>query len=206
MKTALVSAVLLFLMVHPALSRVIGTFGRTYKILERDALEEIQERADHVNWKSKLGGIQPEEFHPRGLRELPRARSDNTFLIDMTYTLDFDIPDGKGGILYPRGYRFNPLSYLSLKQTLVVFNGDDPLQIAWLKSSGLLLKNDTVLLLSGGSFVNVEKNLDRLVYYVTPQIVDRFHLRFTPAVIQQSDRMMEVREFRVTGKDEQYDR
>jgi conjugal transfer pilus assembly protein TraW len=201
MKIVMVSAALLFLIVQPAQSRVIGTFGKTYEIIERDALEEIQERAAQINWKSKLDGIQPKEFLPRGLKDLPRAGWDNTFLVDMTYTLDFDIPDGKGGILYPKGYRFNPLDYLSFNQTLVVFDGDDPLQIAWLRSSGLLSKNNTVLLLSGGSFSDVGKGLDRLVYYVTPQMVDRFHLRFTPAVIQRRDRMMEVREFRVAGKD-----
>jgi conjugal transfer pilus assembly protein TraW len=115
----------------------------------------------------------------------------------MTYTLGFDIPDGKGGILYPKGYRFNPLDYLPFNQTLVVFDGNDPLQVAWLKTSGLLKTSDTMLLLSGGSFIDVGKGLNRLVYYATPQIVERFHLRATPSVIRRRDKLMEVQEIRV---------
>jgi len=26
----------------------------------------------------------------------------------MTYTTEIDVPDGKGGVLYPKGYTFNP--------------------------------------------------------------------------------------------------
>ena len=197
MKSLVLILVLLLITVQPGLARILGTFGKTYPIVERDALEEIQDRAAQINWKSELDRIRPENFRPQGLPELPRAGEDRSFLVDMTYTLEFDIPDGKGGTLYPKGYRFNPLDYLSFNQTLVVFDGDDPLQVAWLRSSGLLSKNDTVLLLSRGSFVDVGKGLNRLVYYATPQMIDRFHLRATPSVVRRRDKLMEIQEIRV---------
>ncbi|WP_020678142.1 hypothetical protein [Geopsychrobacter electrodiphilus] len=197
MKHFVLIAVLILLTVQPGLARVLGTFGKTYPVKERDALAEIQERAAQVNWKSKLDKIRPEGFRPTGLPVLPRAVEDRSFLVDMTYTLEFDIPDGKGGILYPKGYRFNPLEYLPFGQTLVVFDGDDPLQIVWLKTSGVLTKPNTMLLLSGGSFVDVGKGLKRPVYYATPQIVERFHLRAAPSVIRRRDKLMEVQEIRV---------
>ncbi len=43
----------------------------------------------------------------------------------MTFTLGNDIPDGKGGVLYPKGYAFNPSNYLSLTSLLVVIDSDD---------------------------------------------------------------------------------
>jgi len=201
MRSLVLISVLLLITVQPGLARILGTFGKTYPIIERDALEEIQERAAQINWKTELDRIKPEKFRPQGLPELPRAVEDSSFLVDMTFTLSFDIPDGKGGTLYPKGYRFNPLDYLSFNQTLVIFDGDDPLQIAWLRSSGLLSKNDTVLLLSRGSFVDVGKGLDWLVYYVTPQMVDRFHLRATPSIIRCQDKLMEVEEVKVERED-----
>lgn len=197
MKHLVLISVLLLVTVQPGLARVLGTVGRTYPIIERDALEEVQERAAQINWRSKLDRIKPEKFRPQGLPWLPRAVKDRSFLVDMTYTLGFDIPDGKGGILYPKGYRFNPLDYLPFNQTLVVFNGEDPLQVSWLKTSGLLSKSDTVLLLSGGSFVDVGKRLNHLVYYATPQIVARFHLQVTPSIIRCQDKLMEVEEVKV---------
>lgn len=201
MKPLVLIVVCILFSVQPGLARVLGTFGKTYPIIERDALEEIQKRAAQVNWKSTLDKVRPEEFRPQGLPDLPRAVDDRSFLVDMTYTLGFDIPDGKGGTLYPKGYRFNPLDYLPFNQTLVVFDGDDPLQTAWLKASGLLSKSDTMLLLSGGSFIDVGKGLNRLVYYATPQIVERFHLRVTPSIIQSRDNLMEVQEIRVEKED-----
>ena len=201
MRSLVLILVLFLITVQPGLARILGTFGKTYPIIERDALEEIQERAAQINWKSELDRIKPQKFRPQGLPELPRAVEDRSFLVDMTYTLEFDIPDGKGGILYPKGYRFNPLDYLSFNQTLVVFDGDDPLQVTWLRSSGMLSKNNTVLLLSRGSFVDVGKGLNRLVYYATPQMVDRFHLRATPSVIRRRDKLMEIQEVRVERED-----
>ena len=41
----------------------------------------------------------------------------------MTYTTEIDVPDGKGGILYPKGYTFNPLEYLTYSKTIIVING-----------------------------------------------------------------------------------
>jgi len=201
MKPLVLITVLVLLFVQPGLARVLGTFGKTYPVIERDALEEIQERAAQVNWKSALDRIRPEGFRPKGLPDLPRAAKDRSFLVDMTYTLGFDIPDGKGGILYPKGYRFNPLDYLPFNQTLVVFDGDDPLQVAWLKASGLLSKSGTMLLLSDGSFIDVGKGLNRLAYYASPQIVERFHLRVTPSVIRRRGKLMEVQEIRVERED-----
>ncbi|ORJ57500.1 hypothetical protein [Geothermobacter hydrogeniphilus] len=196
-----IAVLFILLLVQPGQARVLGTFGKTYPIIERDALEEIRERAARVNWQSALDRIRPEEFRPEGLPRLPRAAEDRAFLVDMTYTLGFDIPDGKGGILYPKGYRFNPLDYLPFNQTLVVVDGDDPLQLDWLRGSGLLDKGGTVLLLAGGSFVELARDLDRPVFYLTPQIRERFHLRAVPAVIRRREKMMAVREIRVETKE-----
>ena len=35
-------------------AKVLGTYGATYPIAERDALEEIQERARQVDWQKVL--------------------------------------------------------------------------------------------------------------------------------------------------------
>jgi len=205
MRSLVLVAVLLLLSVQVGQTRVLGTFGKTYRIVERDALEEIMERAGQVDWQSKLDKLKPENYRPGWLARLPRAGEDRTFLVDMTYTLGFDIPDGKGGILYPKGYRFNPLDYLPFNQTLVVVDGDDPLQLDWLQASELLSGPDTVLLLCGGSYVDLSKSLGRPVYYLNRQIVDRFHLRSVPSVIRRRDKLMEVREINVErgqgGKD-----
>ena len=56
------------------------------------------------------------------------ARKERTFLVDMTYTLDRDIADEKGNVVYPKGYTFNPLDYITYPGTLVILDGNSPTQ------------------------------------------------------------------------------
>jgi conjugal transfer pilus assembly protein TraW len=118
----------------------------------------------------------------------------------MTYSLDFDIPDGKGGILYPKGYQFNPLDYVPFNQTLVVIDGEDPDQVDWLKASPLVKRPDTLILLTGGAFSEIGQGLGRAVFYATRQIVKRFQLKAVPSVIRRDGRMMEVEEIEIPEK------
>lgn len=197
LKVAIPVLVLCSLTVLPAQAKVIGTVGQVYPIAERDALTEIEERAKAVNWRSILDKEKPEDFRPSNLVQLPRAQHDRSFLVDMTYTLEFDVPDGRGGILYPRGYRFNPLDYVPFNQTLVVLDGDDPEQVDWLKRSSLLSEPGSQILLIQGAFSRVGEQLGRAVFYADRRILERFNLVAVPSVISRKGRLMEVKEIEI---------
>lgn len=172
----------------------LGNIGMTYPIKERDAQEEIQERAKTVDWKKVLSRVKPENYRPANVITLPRASKDNTFLVDMTYSLEMDIPDGKGGVLYPKGFTYNPLDYVPYHKTLVVIDATDPDQIAWFNASEYSPRKDVTLLITGGNYLEAGKKTDRPVFYATEIIRDRFGLQAVPSVIRQKFRMMEVKE------------
>jgi len=197
LKMAIPVLVLCSLTVLPAQAKVIATVGQVYPIVERDALTEIEERAKEVNWRSILDKEKPEDFRPSNLVPLPRATHDRSFLVDMTYTLEFDVPDGRGGIRYPRGYRFNPLDYVPFNQTLVVLDGDDPEQLDWLKKSSLLSETGSQILLTQGAFSKVGERLGRAVFYADRRILERFNLAAVPSVISRKGRLMEVKEIEI---------
>ena len=199
MKPLNISLVLVFCALYfcPAQAKVIGSFGRVYPIAEPDALAEIEERARSINWQSVLDKEKPEDFRPSNLVALPRASHDRFFLVDMTYTLEFDVPDGHGGILYPRGYRFNPLDYLPFNQTLVILDGDDPDQLAWLQNSSFLKDSTSMILLTRGAFSTVGERLGRAVFYADRRILERFNLAAVPSVVTRRGRLMEVKEIEV---------
>jgi conjugal transfer pilus assembly protein TraW len=185
----------LWLALAPAAgAKVLGSVGATYAIAERDALEEIEARARAVDWRSVLGREEPENYRPPEAVRLPRARLERVFLVDLSWTLPFDVPDGKGGVLYPRGYSFNPLDYVSFGQTLVILDGGDPDQVDWFRNSGFARKPDVLLLLTEGSFTTVSDQLKRHVYYADRRITERFRLAAVPSVITRQGRLMEVRE------------
>ncbi len=179
----------------------LGTVGAVYPIAEPDAVSEIEERARQVDWERLIGGKIVEKkvsaYRPAGLKSLPRTEKGRKYDIDLTYTLTGDIPDGEGGVLYPRGYRFNPLDYLTFPNTIVVLDGADPEQVGWFKSSQYFDNFKTILLITGGSYSDLSRELRRPVYYADGAIIDRFRLKATPAVVKQQGKKMEAQEIAV---------
>ena len=182
----------------------LGVLGATYPIIERDALKEIQERARAVDWEKAFDRNKAKEkiknYKPRNLSKLPRALKDKTFLVDMTWTLDIDIPDGKGNILYPKGYTFNPLEYVQLPSTIVVIDGSDEGQVKWFAESDYMNDYNVTFMISDGSYYDLIKKFRRPVYFADSRIIGRFRLKAVPSVIRQKDKYMEVQEVAITKK------
>jgi conjugal transfer pilus assembly protein TraW len=185
-------------------SRDLGTSGATYSIAERDALEEIEERARQVDWGKLFDREKSEQkiksYKPKDLALLPRADRDSVRSVDISYRLEFDIPDGQGGILYPRGFSFNPLDYIVYPRTIVVINGTDREQVEWFKGSSYAGKLTTVLWITDGSYFDLSVELGRAVFYANAMIVNRFDLRAVPCVIAQKGNLLEVFEIDVKAR------
>lgn len=180
-------------------AKELGTVGAVYPIKENDALEEIEERVKQKDWGKYFNDRQEKikSFKPEGLNELVRAKENKTYTVDMTYTLNFDIPDGKGGILYPKGYTFNPLDYVIFPKTLVFIDADDKKQLSWLKTSEYNKDEKVILLITGGSYYKVMEELKRPVFYADKVILDKFKIQAVPAIVTQKGRGMEVREIAI---------
>lgn len=180
----------------------LGTIGATYPIKEKDALVEIQEKAGALKQsrikaelQKAVRGYRPGDS--QGRAALKAAKEERTFTVDLTHTLEFDIPDGKGGVLYPKGYRFNPLDYVNYPRTLVAIDGADTRQVEWFRSSPYSKDLSVTLLISNGSYRDLAKTLKRPVFYTTGAIIEKFRLRAVPSIIAQKGRVMEVREVAV---------
>ena len=180
----------------------LGVFGNTYKIAEKDSITELKEKAAQVNWKKIFNRDKAESLiknYRPDLIKLQKTDKNNQFLVDMTSSLEFDIPDGKGGILYPKGFSFNPLDYINFYKTLVVFDGTDDAQVQWCKNTYANDYNST-LLISDGSYYDLSKKFGRPVFYASADIIIRFKLKKVPSVISQKDKYMEVKEIAVDKK------
>jgi conjugal transfer pilus assembly protein TraW len=205
---ALVCAFVLLQILQPAntLPADLGVVGKTYPMLERDVSEEIRARIGRIDWKEVLSrsglGEKARRFKPYGLKELPRAGQDTNRLVSVEYTLDMDIPDSRGNVLYPRGYTFNPLDYMSYSKTMVVFNGDDDKQVAWFRKSPYLKKVDVIVLITGGDYLTLSADLGQPVYFLDTRIAEKLQLRAIPSIIRQMNRFMEVREIKVDYEDD----
>lgn len=176
----------------------LGKVGAIYPIAEKDALVEIEQKAKGIDWSKVIKRKPIEEYNgPEERMSLPRATRERSFPVDMTYTLQMDIPDGKGGILYPKGYTFNPLDYINFTKTLVVINGNDPEQVEWFGASEYRGRADVMLLLTEGSYRNLGKKLDVPLFYADSTIIERLRLAAVPSVVKQDVRVMMVHEYAI---------
>jgi conjugal transfer pilus assembly protein TraW len=192
----LITGVVVMLWTAAVMANNLGVVGRTWPIAETDALTEIEARARQVDWNKIIDKKKVENFQgPPDRVSLPRAKRNRSFPVDLTYTTDIDVPDGKGGILYPKGYTFNPLDYVTYPKTIVVIDGSDPEQVKWLAVSEYATRLDVTLLLIEGRYGPVAKRVKRPVFYANRKIIDRFGLKAVPSIIRQKGRLMEVTEF-----------
>lgn len=174
--------------------------GQTYEIAEPDALAEMKQRAASINWEKLLKekGMEAfENYQPKNLRTLPKAARNSTRLVDMSYTLEMDVPNAQGGVLYPEGYTFNPLEYVPFTGILVVIDPTDPDQENWFIQSEYAENLHTRLLITNGKHMDVAKRLERPVFYLSMIIAQRLDLKAVPSIVMQKDKFMEVKEIDV---------
>lgn len=175
----------------------LGVFGRTYPITEKDAIQELKDRAAAIDWRQVFSPEKTEKaikgYKPESLF-LPTVLENRKRLVDISYSLEMDIPDGKGGILYPRGYVFNPLAYVNFSKTLVVINGKEAAQVDWFAGSSHAKKFETLLLITDGSYYDLAQKFKRPVFYATSRIIERLQLQAVPSVARQNGKYLEVDE------------
>jgi hypothetical protein len=188
-----------------AIAKEIGSIGATYPIIERNGTDVLRERAAQIDWTSMFNKAGKEALgkRPDDVRDLPRAKVPAKRIVDMTYTLDMDVPDFKdpSKVLYPKGYKFNPLEYMpDFRQTFVFINATDKKQIAWFKTSRYADDDNVNLFITAGDIVPTIKAVKVRVYYADGRIIDRFGVKAVPSVVRQAGNDMEVEEFAVSQK------
>ena len=175
----------------------LGVTGATYPVVEKDALAELESMSQGVTIQDfidkdealkKIKGFRP------ATRSLPRATEEREFLVDMTYSLEFDIPDQYGNILYPKGYRFNPLGYYTVRKIYVVLDGEDQAQLDWYKRSPYMNNASAMLMITRGSYGDLSDTLKRPVFYALESVTERFQLAHTPSIVWQEGEYMRVKE------------
>ena len=166
--------------------------GPTSAVIETDLAEALRQRAVSVDVE-RLRSAQA-RYQPANLQALPRATKDVTTMVDLTHTLEQDVQDANGQVLYPAGFTFNPLRYVSLSGALVVIDGSDPEQVAWFQGSPYVKNHRALLLLSGGLAAPLRDELARPVAYLTEDIALRLQVRAVPSVVIEQENQLVIRE------------
>jgi conjugal transfer pilus assembly protein TraW len=191
---------IVFVFAVPLFARDLGTFGTTYKIAEKDIITEIEKRASETDWQGKFESEKDRLRKEAGMASmsLPPAEKDRSYYVDMTYTLGKNIPkvDTSGkitGVLYSKGFTYNPLDYADITETYVILNGTREAELRWFDK---YYKDDyrAYPIITEGDAFDVAEKLGRGVFKLDAQFRDRFEIENTVSVIYEdfSRKMMRV--------------
>jgi conjugal transfer pilus assembly protein TraW len=194
----LLTIILAFSLHMEAFAKDLGKYGATYPIIEEDAIAQMKKAIATYDWE-KFKSKQREKiknFKPKDLVDLPTVQEDKVFTVDMTGSIKEDIIGRDGVVIYPRGYRYNPMEYVFMRRILVFINGKDEKQIQWYKKSPYPGDMRTMLLITDGSYLDVRKKLNTpSVYYANKEIIDRMGIKAVPSVAVQKGIELEVRQY-----------
>jgi conjugal transfer pilus assembly protein TraW len=124
---------------------------------------------------------------------LAPAIATRTRFVVPFYTLEDDIrlPDGR--LLYAKGYTFNPLSYVSLPQRLIVV---PPRGLDWAMREAA--PGDDILLTAGSAgdsdAITLGEKHHRPIFILEDRIKTRLGLTVAPVIIRQTGQRLELRE------------
>lgn len=168
-----------------------ATIGRTWPIAEPDALTEIEARVGRqpANIASRFGprdrwsAMQVASLAPAALS---RVRSVVPF-----HTLAFDFRWADGRIVYPKGFTFNPLAYVTLPQRLVVVAPRD-LGCAL----GQANPTDFILLAAGKGAdpIALSEKAQRPIFLLETRVKERLRLTVAPVIVRQVGQKLELTE------------
>lgn len=202
MKRALAAAT--FLALAPAAEALdLGVIGPTYGIQEPHLLVDIQRRLREKERSGELGRLM-EKARARGVESVrspapvsglsvtPRARS---YYVDPTFTLDRNVVDAQGRLMFAAGTRKNPLEIVSLSKRLLFFDARDPRQVAHARRLVSNHGSRVKPILTGGSYLDLMKAWRTPVYYDQQGVLTRrLGLQHVPAVVSQEGLLLRVDE------------
>lgn len=181
------------LLASPAIADTT-TIGRTWPIVEPDALSEIEARVGRqpADIASKFG---PREGWSamRAASLAPAAHSRVRTVVPF-HTLEFDIRTPDGRIVYPKGFTFNPLAYVTLPQRLVVVT---PRDLAWAVAQAR--PTDFILLAAGNGAdpIALSEKAQRPIFLLEPRVKERLDLTVAPVIVRQVGQKLELTEVRL---------
>lgn len=196
--------VALSLFSNGVLATDLGVIGTVYPVKEKNLIEHIKDKLVQKEQSGELaqlhGKLKDQAVayakRPGGI-SIPRAGAYRALEINPTYTLDRDITDADGNVLFKAGTQVNPLDIRPLTKALCFVDGDDKEQLEWVRRHCTANVRNKIILVNGDIEI-AGKYLQRRVYFdQQASLVTKFQIQALPAVIRQSGKVIYVEEFPV---------
>ena len=184
----------------------LGEYGPVYDIQEPDLIKVMQQKIAKIDWEEKKKKALKRFWKKKTLLELPQAREDRQFSVDLTVVVRRDIRDNKGNVIARRGQRFNPLEMMPITSTIIIFNGNHQKEIDIAKFEGQkihMLNKNVIYIMTGfnsskgfDEYQKIEDEIGYPVYLLNRQLASRLQVRHTPSIIRAKSELLWIKEIK----------
>ncbi len=181
----------------------LGTIGPTYPIAEKSLLEVIMSRLRAKEASGELKKLEQEAREraaaavnsPKPVAGLHRTEVPRTFYFDPSFTLQTNVVDERGAVLFPAGTRKNPLEVVSLSKHLLFFDARDPRQVERARELIDRYQGKVKPILVGGSYMDLMKRWNKQVFYDQDgTLIRKFGITAVPAIVSQEGQRLRIDE------------
>ena len=187
----------------PARAVDLGSLGPTYAITEPHLLAAIEQRLQDLQRSGELQRLAAQAAargidaarHPRPVEGLAATAVPRSFLVDPSFTLDRNVLDASGRLLFAAGTRRNPLEVVRLSRQLLFFDARDPRQVRRAREIADRQPGGVRPVLTGGSWLALMQAWRTPVYYDQGGLLTRrLGIRQVPALVSQDGLRLRVDE------------
>ena len=200
------AAVLVGMWGHAAHAEDLGTIGPTYAITEPNLLAFIEQRLREKERSGELARLEAQArsrgteavTQPKPVTGVRATESARSFYFDPSFTLDRNILDAQGHLLFAAGLRKNPLEVVSLSKHLLFFDARDRRQVVRARELIASYQGKVKPILTAGSYLDLMKSWRMPVYYDQQGVlVRRFGITQVPALVSQEGMRLRIDELEV---------
>lgn len=181
----------------------LGRIGPTYEIAEPHLLTDIERRLQEKQRSGELQRLMEEARarsvaavrSPAAVSGVATTHTARTFYVDPTFTLDRNVVDAQGRVMFAAGTRKNALDVVSLSRRLLFFDARDARQVQ--RARELMAAGGSPIkpILTGGSYLDLMKAWRSPVYYDQQGVlVRRLGIRQVPALVSQEGSRLRIDE------------
>ena len=204
----------------------LGVYGHLFPVIEINPVTVIQSKLQDYEKSGELETmkrkfqqqVEASILRPKPVTGLTTTETSHRIIFTPSFTLNSDIYDYAGNLLFAKGLTVNPwdiktypknlqqfnITVPRLSKTLLILNGDDPRQCAWAKAE--IARLDSLdhkyrIILINGNTRDTAETLQRQVYFdQNSQISRYFTLKHIPALITREDNHCVIQIVAMTSK------
>lgn len=172
-----------------------GVAGPTVEFAEQDLIAMLMARANNLDWEEMKSRALSRAVKNQAQHPLPKNSEVKSTVVDLRVRAPSAIKDSTGRILVDKGEILDPLKYRAFDITVMVFNGRDDKEVAWVRQKMESGEWKNISLIASefdadngfDGYAALTYSLGKQVSILNKEVADRFGIRGTPSMLYGKD-------------------